>query len=397
LAYPSVHIVAMSSQAMIREAVKAVKAGAGDYLTYPINAEEVLLVTESLHESVIMESERDYLRDRFWQTDSLDVVRTTSPLMQTAFQKLRSVAPTKSTVLLIGETGTGKGLLARLIHQHSNRKDGPFISVHCGAIPDTLLESELFGHEKGAFTGATRRKLGKFEIANSGTIFLDEVGTISPSAQIKLLEVLQDGSFHRVGGETTIEADVRIIGATNANLQEMCDDGKFRKDLYYRLNVFPIEIPALRERVNDIPYIMEIILKKLNKSHLGEIHDIHPEVIEAFKLYSWPGNVRELENLMERAYVLEESSVLTAAGFPHDLFTQNTLHLQLKPDLSMSLAEARRKGVEDLERRYLEELLAQKMGKIRESAEAAGISTRQLHKLLTKYGIKKEAYKITSH
>ena len=396
LAYPSIHIIAMSSQTMIREAVKAVKAGAGDYLTYPINAEEVLLVTESLHESVIMESERDYLRDKFWQTDSLDVVRTTSPLMQTAFQKVRSVAPTKSTVLLIGETGTGKGLLARLIHQHSNRKDGPFISVHCGAIPDTLLESELFGHEKGAFTGATRRKLGKFEIANGGTIFLDEAGTISPSAQIKLLEVLQDGTFHRVGGETTIEADVRIIAATNANLEEMCDEGKFRKDLYYRLNVFPIEIPALRERVSDIPYIMEVILEKLNKSHLREIHDVHPNVIEAFKLYAWPGNVRELENLMERAYVLEESSVLTAAGFPDDLFTQSALHLQLEPNLSMTLSEARRKGVEDMERRYLEAVLAQNMGKIKESAEAAGISTRQLHKLLTKYAIKKEDYKLPS-
>ncbi len=393
LAYPSVHIVAMSSQEMIREAVKAVKAGAGDYLTYPLNAEEVLLVTESLHESIIMESERDYLRDRFWQTDSLELVRTTSPSMQKVFQKVRSVAPTRSTVLLIGETGTGKGLLARLVHQHSNRKDGPFISVHCGAIPDTLLESELFGHEKGAFTGATRRKLGKFEIAHGGTIFLDEVGTISPSAQIKLLEILQDGTFHRVGGEATIEADVRIIAATNADLQEMCQEGRFRKDLYYRLNVFPIEIPPLRERVSDVPYIMEVILRRLNKSHLQEIHNIHPDVIEAFQLYSWPGNIRELENLMERAYVLEGSSVLTAEGFPDELFTQKDLHLQLKPDLSMSLAEARRKGVEDIERRYLEELLALKKGKIKESAEAAGISTRQLHKLLTKYAIKKEAYK----
>jgi DNA-binding NtrC family response regulator len=295
--------------------------------------------------------------------------------------------------LLNGETGTGKGLLARLMHQHSNRKDGPFISVHCGAIPDTLLESELFGHEKGAFTGATRRKLGKFEIAHGGTVFLDEVGTISPSAQIKLLEVLQDGTFHRVGGETTIEADVRIIAATNADLKEMCEEGKFRKDLYYRLNVFPIEIPPLRERVSDIPYIMEVILSRLNKSHMQEIYDIHPDVIEAFKLYSWPGNIRELENLMERAYVLEGSSVLTAKGFPDELFVHQAFQLQLKPDLSMSLAAVRRKGIEDIERRYLEELLVQKRGRIKESAEAAGISTRQLHKLLTKYAIKKEAYK----
>ncbi len=392
--FPTVHIVAMASQDMIREAVKAVQAGAGDYLTYPINPEEVQLVTDSLYESVIKDSELDYLRDRFWQVDSLDVVRTTSPLMKAAFQKVRSVAPTKSTVLLMGETGTGKGLLARLIHQHSNRKDGPFISVHCGAIPDTLLESELFGHEKGAFTGATRRKLGKFEIANSGTIFLDEVGTISPSAQIKLLEILQDGTFHRVGGETSIEANVRVIAATNTDLQEMCDEGRFRKDLYYRLNVFPIEIPPLRDRAGDIPHIVEVILKRLRKSHLKEIHDVHPDVLEAFKGYHWPGNIRELENLMERSYILETSSVLMPPGFPNELFTHKTWEMRPTPYTSLTLAEARRKGIEAFERRYLEEMLSQNKGRIKETAHGAGISTRQLHKLLTKYGIKKEAFKV---
>ena len=169
--------------------------------------------------------------------------------MKMVFDKIRSVALTKSTVLLTGETGTGKGVLANLVHRHSNRRDAQFISVHCGAIPDTLLESELFGHEKGAFTGAVRRKLGKFEIASGGTIFLDEIGTITPSAQIKLLQVLQDGTFQRVGGEETIEANVRVIAATNADLKKMCDDGHFRKDLYYRLDVFPIELPPLRGRV----------------------------------------------------------------------------------------------------------------------------------------------------
>jgi len=234
-AYPTAQIIAMSSQEMIREAVRAVKAGASDYLTYPVNPDEINYITQSIYESIIMESELDYFRDRFWQEDSLEIVRTRSPLMKRLFDKVRSVAPTKSTVLLSGETGTGKGVLARLIHQHSNRKDGTFISVHCGAIPDTLLESELFGHEKGAFTGAVRRKLGKFEIAQDGTIFLDEIGTITPSAQIKLLEILQDGTFHRVGGEEMIEANVRVIAATNADLKKMCEAGQFRKDLYYRL------------------------------------------------------------------------------------------------------------------------------------------------------------------
>jgi len=392
-ACPTAQIIAMSSQEMIREAVRAVKAGASDYLTYPINPDEVKYVTESIYESIIMESELDYLRDRFWQEDSLEIVRTRSPLMKRVFDKVRSVAPTKSTVLLSGETGTGKGVLARLIHHHSNRKYGPFISVHCGAVPDTLLESELFGHEKGAFTGAVRRKLGKFEIAQSGTIFLDEIGTITPSAQIKLLEILQDGIFHRVGGEETIEANVRVIAATNADLQKMCDEGQFRKDLYYRLNVFPVEIPPLRDRIEDIAYIVEVILNRLNKFHSKEIHDTDPRIIEAFGKYSWPGNIRELENLMERAYILEGSPILTPESFPNELFTPNSSSVRVKADIFLTLAEVRRTAIEETERRYLQELLAENKGRIRETAKAARISPRQLHKLMKKYGLRKEEFK----
>ena len=301
-AHPTASIIVMSSQEMIREAVAAVKAGASDYLTYPVTSHEVQHVTQSLYESIIAESELGYLRDRFWEGDSLEIVRTQSPEMKTVFDKVRSVSPTKSTVLIVGETGTGKSLLARLIHRHSDRKDGPFISVHCGAIPDTLLESELFGHEKGSFTGAVRRKLGRFEVAQGGTIFLDEVGTIAPSAQVKLLEILQTSTFSRVGGEEAIEADVRVIAATNTDLLKMCDEGQFRKDLYYRLNVFPIQVPPLRDRLEDINHIVEVILRKLNKFHPKEINDVHADVIEAFTSYSWPGNIRELENLLERAY-----------------------------------------------------------------------------------------------
>jgi transcriptional regulator with GAF, ATPase, and Fis domain len=176
--------------------------------------------------------------------------------------------------------------------------------VHCGAIPDTLLENELFGHEKGAFTGAVRRKLGKFELASSGTIFLDEIGTLTPSAQIKLLQVIQDGTFSRVGGEAMLKTDARVIAATNADLTAMSERGEFRKDLYYRLNVFPVEIPPLRERLGDIPYFVEIFLKKLNQKHGKNIHVVHPHILEALKKYHWPGNIRELENLMERACIL---------------------------------------------------------------------------------------------
>jgi DNA-binding NtrC family response regulator len=264
----------MSSQAMIRDAVMAVKAGASNYLTFPINPEEVKFVTETIYNSIRIQSELSYLRDRFWKNDAREVVRTNSPLMREVFNKVRSVAPTKSTVLLTGETGTGKGVVAGLIHRHSNRSERQYISIHCGAIPDPLLESELFGHEKGAFTGADRRKLGRFEIAKSGTIFLDEIGTITPSAQIKLLQVLHEKTFQRVGGKETIEADVRVIAATNSDLRDMVDKGVYRDDLYYRLSVFPIEIPPLRERKEDIPILVEILLNRLNKLYFKEIHDV---------------------------------------------------------------------------------------------------------------------------
>ena len=394
--YPTTQIIVMSSQEQIREAVMAVKAGASNYLTCPIDPEEIRYVTDSVYESLIMESELDYLRDRFWRKDSLEMVRTKTPLMKGVFNKVRSVAPTKSTVLLIGETGTGKGVIAKLIHQHSNRRDGPFIAVHCGAIPDTLLESELFGHEKGAFTGAVRRKLGNFEIARGGTIFLDEISTLTPSAQIKLLEILQEGTFHRVGGEATIEANVRVIAAANTDLQNMCDQGLFRRDLYYRLNVFPIEIPPLREREEDIPHIVQVILERLTKFHSKEIHHVHQDVIKAFRNYAWPGNIRELENLLERAYIIEEASVLTPESFPSDLFAYKLSESLPDVNTAFTLAEVRRKGVEQLERCYLAELLSLNKGRIKDASQAADISSRQLHKLMKKYGLTKEQFKTPS-
>ncbi|MEJ2725960.1 MAG: sigma-54 dependent transcriptional regulator, partial [Deltaproteobacteria bacterium] len=340
---PTIQVIIMAPQEMIREAVMAVKAGASNYLTYPLNPDEVKYVTESIEESILMQSELSYLRDHFWRVDSLEVVQTKSLSMKSVFDKIRSVAPTKSTVLLVGETGTGKGVLANLIHRHSNRRDSQFISVHCGAIPDTLLESELFGHEKGAFTGAVRRKLGKFEIAKGGTIFLDEIGTITPSAQIKLLQILQDGTFQRVGGEDTLEANVRVIAATNMDLKKMVEDGLFRKDLYYRLNVFPIEVPPLRDRIGDIPHLVDVFLEKMNKFNSKEIHHVHPDVLKAFERYAWPGNIRELENLIERAYILETYSVLSPESFPGELFEAEDVGAAIQTTPPLTLAEARRK------------------------------------------------------
>jgi DNA-binding NtrC family response regulator len=391
--YPTIEIIVMSSPEAIREAVMMVKAGASNYLTYPLNPDEVRYITEEIRTSVIIQSELDYLRDQFWRKESLEIIQTRSPRMKEVFNKIRSVAPTRSTVLLMGETGTGKGVMAGLIHQHSNRRDVQFISVHCGAIPDTLIESELFGHEKGAFTGAVRRKLGKFEIARGGTIFLDEIGTITPPAQIKLLQVLQDGTFQRVGGETTLEANARVIAATNVDLKELCEKGLFRRDLYYRLNVFPIELPALRERPEDIPHLIQGFLSKMNTYESKKINKVHPMVEEALYRYSWPGNIRELENLIERAFILERSDTLTPESFPGEILESSLTSTSRPVDINLALSEARNRVVEDFEQNYLKELLTVNNGRIQDTARSANITTRQLHKLMTKHGLRKEQFK----
>ncbi len=392
-AFPSSEIIVMTPPERIREAVEAVKAGAANYVTHPLNADEVRYVVESIHEGIRAQSELDYLRDRFWQSDSLEMVQTRNPGMRDVFEQVRLVAPTKSTVLLSGETGTGKGVLAKLIHRHSNRREVQFIGIHCGAIPDTLLESELFGHEKGAFTGASRRKLGKFELAHGGTIFLDEIGTITPAAQIKLLQVVQDGTFQRVGGEALIETDVRIIAASNSDLGEMVGKGLFRNDLYYRLNVFPITIPPLRERREDIPQLTEIFLKQMNRFNHRGIHYIHPLVMDAFQRYPWPGNIRELQNLVERACILETSSILTPASFPAELFANGLSAAPIHVETKLTLADVRSRAAREAETHYLRELLARTGGRINRTAKAAGVTVRQINKLMHKYGMKKEEFR----
>lgn len=392
-AFPEAEIVVLSTQDKIRQAVNAVKAGASDYLSYPIDQAEVRLVTENIFHEQKLYSELKYLRSQSRHRDSSTILHTVNPAMKSVFEKIRLVAPTESIVLLTGETGTGKSVLANQIHLHSRRSKKQFIPVHCGAIPDTLQESELFGHEKGAFTGADRRRLGKFEIAHGGTIFLDEIGTITQSMQIKLLQILTDRIFQRLGGETTLVSDVRIITATNADLKRLCDEGHFRRDLFYRLNVFPIEVPRLRDRKEDIPFLVETILKRLNKFSLKNISGIDPVIMQAFHDYDWPGNIRELENLVERAYVIECSTTLMPQSFPEDLFSGKRQQDDTMIDTSLSLAEARNEHIERFERQYLMKLLAGNHGRIDRTAEAAGIGVRQLHHLMTKYGIRKEDFK----
>jgi DNA-binding NtrC family response regulator len=391
--YNGARLVVITPQDRIPLAVAAVRAGAIAYLTAPITKAAVRLLLDRLSETAIQQSELDYLRNQFWGMDTGELVETRNAEIKAVFRKIASVAPTRTTVLIVGETGTGKGILARRIHQLSNRRNAQLISVHCGAIPDTLLESELFGHEKGAFTGATRRKPGKFELARNGTIFLDEVGTITSSAQIKLLEVLQDGTFSRLGGEESFVSNARIIAATNANLRQMSEDGEFRKDLYYRLNVFPIEVPPLRKRTEDIPLFVQYFLQRLDREYQKGIAGVHPSILTALETYNWPGNIRELENIVERAYILETSSTLTPESFPSELIEKAGSTAIMPLDSSRNLADSRRRAVEAFERQYLKDLLERNRGIIKKAADEAGVSTRQLHKLMKKHCISKEDFK----
>jgi transcriptional regulator with GAF, ATPase, and Fis domain len=305
--------------------------------------------------------------------------------------EIERIARSDAKVLVTGESGTGKELVAAAIHQASERHDQPLVKVNCAAIPETLLESELFGHERGAFTGAVKRKLGKFEIANGGTIFLDEVGVMTPAAQIKLLAVIQDRVFQRVGGEKDIEVDVRIIAASNVDLLSLCEAGQFRTDLYFRLNVFPMDIPPLRDRKEDIPSLLWTFIEQLQAIDPKEIEDIDPRVLDALIRYNWPGNVRELENLVERAFILENSPVLSPRSFPAELF-RDSIATMGSGSTRLTLAQYRDTNLGILEKQYLDALLRKHHGRIDQTAAAAGVGVRQLHKLMIRHQLKRGDY-----
>jgi len=311
--------IILTGYATIRNAVEAMKTGAFDYLAKPVKMEEVLMVINRALEFRDIKRENLALKNQLKKKYRFENFIGDSPQMNKVFKVIEKVADTDSTILILGESGTGKELVAKAIHYNSMRRDKPLIPVNCGAIPEELLESELFGHEKGAFTNAIRTRIGRFELSNGGSIFLDEIGEMSPHLQVKLLRILQEQEFERVGGTKTIKCDIRVIAATNRNLDKLVQDGTFREDLYYRLKVIPITIPPLRERRTDVPLLVHHFMENLSKSRKKKIKSISKEIIKALIEYDWPGNVRELENIIERMIILAEGDELTIHDLPEKI------------------------------------------------------------------------------
>jgi DNA-binding NtrC family response regulator len=372
-------ILMMTAHATVESAIEAMKLGALDYLQKPFEIDELLVVVRRALEHQRLRTEYRYLRsERDELFDNYGIVGR-SRVMQEIIARAERVADTKSTVLITGETGTGKELVARAIHNRSAQRDMPLIKVNCAAIPESLLESELFGHVRGAFTGAAATKKGKFALADGGTIFLDEIGTMSTALQAKLLRVLQEREFEPLGAERTEKIDVRVIAATNRDLRQMVAEGKFQEDLFYRLNVIPIELPPLRERREDIPALVEHFLRKHAQRTGRRVDRIDEGVLSALQQYDWPGNVRELENTIERAVVLSTGPVITARSI--SVLGAAAPQSSGLPSLKL------RQNIEWVEKETIRRALESARGVKKDAAELMGISQRALSYYLAKYRI----------
>ncbi len=372
--------ILLTAYGTIETAVEAMKHGAYDYLTKPVNLDRLdLLLKRALREREV-ESENRGLHEQLDSKYGVENIIGQSPRMQEIFDMIRQVSVSRATVLIQGESGTGKELVAHAIHRLSPRVHGPFVPVHCAALSHNLLESELFGHEKGAFTGASERRRGRFELADGGTLFLDEIGEIDPSIQVKTLRVLEERKFERVGGQESLEVDVRLVAATNKNLKEMMEQGRFREDLFYRLYVVVIHLPALRERDGDIPLLAQHFLKSLAKENGKAIDGITPEAMEALAAYSWPGNVRELRNVLERMVVLSRGDKLTLRDVPAAIRDAVRQDIVPKPAGELTLDEA--------EKQLIIRALKTHEGSRTLAAKELGISRRTLHRKLNEYGLR---------
>ncbi len=376
----------------VEQAVQAMRLGAVDFLTKPINLEHLKLVVHRALRERALQDEVAALREKLHELYAFHTILSKSPRMHGVFELISHVAPTISTVLIFGETGTGKELVARAVHEASPRKGNPFVAVNCAALPESLLESELFGHEKGAFTSAVGQRKGRFELAHGGTIFLDEIGEIPLAMQAKLLRVLQERRFERVGGTQTVEADVRVIAATNRDLLKLAKDGKFREDLYYRLNVVKIDLPPLHERQEDIPLLAMHFAQKFSRPGAPP-KVVSPEAMELLLQHRWPGNIRELENAIERATVTSRDEMIRPENLPAEILKPNRPKPQLPVDLSRPLTDQLNELTAAFEERYLRRALKRTRGHIGRTARLTGLSRRTITDKIALYQIDKTEFK----
>ncbi len=383
---PAIPVVLMTAHGSVDTAVRAMKEGAFDYLTKPLDRADLLLTLERALERVRLLRQNAALREALDERYSDQNIVASHGAMREVMRLVAKVAPTSSSVLIYGETGTGKEVIARAIHARSRRKNGPFVAINCAAIPETLLESELFGHEKGAFTGAVARKLGHFERASQGTLFLDEIGDLPLSLQPKLLRVLQEREILRVGGTAALPVDVRMVAATHSDLAKLTREGTFREDLFWRLNVFPIVLPPLRERSTDVALLVEHFLTRLSAENETSPKRMAPDALAALMAYRWPGNVREVQSVVERASVMADGDQIRLEDLPAEVGTPSG-KVRLTPRLDFELPED---GFvfEDFERQILAQAMARSGHVIAKAAKMLGMTYRTLQYRLEKFGLR---------
>lgn len=376
--HPDTPVIVITGHGSVENAVDAMKQGAFDYILKPVHLEELKVVVERAFGSLELHRENTQLRERITQQQDLGAIVGKSPLMREVYSKIRAVAGSRASVLVSGESGTGKELVATAIHELSPRKKKAFVRVNCGALPMTLLESELFGHEKGAFTGATARRAGRFEQADGGTILLDEIGETTPEFQVRLLRVLQEGTFERVGGTETIKCDVRVLAATNRKLLEMVAANQFREDLYYRLKVVEIVLPPLRERPEDIPLLVDTFLDEFAKFYGKPRPQVQPKALAMLQSYSWPGNVRQLRNVLEGAFVMTDGQI-SVTSLPPEIRQKSGETAVVEIPVESTL--------EQMERQMISAALLHYGGNRVQTAKSLGIGRKTLYRKIEEFGL----------
>lgn len=382
----NIQVVMVTAENSVKTAVEAMKLGAWDYIVKPFEPDEILTVVEKSIENNRLKKEVIYFRSQVQPTSFKNIVGK-SKAVQDVCLMVAKVAPTDATVLIQGESGTGKELVARAIHFASRRSQAPFLAVNCAGIPENLLETELFGYERGAFTNADRQKLGKFELANEGTIFLDEISSLRLDMQGKILRVLQQKEIERVGGTKTIKIDVRVISATNIHLKKAVEEGKFREDLFYRLNVIPVSVPSLRERKEDVPLLVQHFLEINNQKFKNKIQGVSEKAMKYLTEYSWPGNIRELENMVERLSVLSEKNMIGTEDLPFDIYVKQRNYLESFLSESLILKDAK----ENFERQFITAALERAGWNQTEAARVLGIHRNTLLLKTDQLGVKKNS------